>query len=171
MKRLLKRALCLILAALMLMSMVSCSSIEEEETKIRDDELFTPDYSDTIESETIEVTASTEYQTIIGFGGTSFPVWIGDLTEEERQTAFGNGEDELGFTILRIHIDPESDRWANDLDTAKAAQDAGAIIIASPWTAPDDMMETYEKAGEDSPLRIKHDKYAEYAQHLNDYVT
>ncbi|MCC8195956.1 MAG: glucuronoxylanase [Ruminococcus sp.] len=168
----LKKTLCLILAVLMLLPLVSCTSTElEEETKIRDDELFTPDYTDTVESEVIEVSASTEYQTIIGFGGTSFPVWIGDLTEEERQLAFGNGEDELGFTILRLHIDPDSDRWAEDLDTAKAAQDNGAIIIASPWTAPDDMMESYEKAGEDNPIRIKHDKYAEYAEHLNNYVT
>lgn len=170
MKQILKRALCLILSALMLLSLVSCASTEEEVAKIRDDELFTPDYSDTVESGVIEITASAEYQTIIGFGGTSFPVWAGDLTEEERQIAFGNGEDELGFTILRLHIDPDSDRWADDLGTAKAAQDAGAIIIASPWTAPDDMMESYEKAGEDNPIRIRHDKYAEYAEHLNDYV-
>ncbi len=171
MKQILKRALCLTLAASMLLSLVSCVGTDEEVAKIRDDELFTPDYSDTVESATIEVTASTEYQTIIGFGGTSFPVWAGDLTEEERQIAFGNGEGELGFTILRLHIDPDSDRWADDLDTAKAAQDAGAIIIASPWTAPDDMMESYEKAGEDNPIRIRHDKYAEYAEHLNSYVT
>ncbi|MCD7803690.1 MAG: glucuronoxylanase [Oscillospiraceae bacterium] len=172
MKQILKKALSLILAVLMLLPLVACASTEvEEETKIRDDELFTPDYTDTAESEVIEVSAGTEYQTIIGFGGTSFPVWIGDLTEEERQLAFGNGGDELGFTILRLHIDPDSDRWAEDLDTAKAAQDNGAIIIASPWTAPDDMMESYEKAGEDNPIRIKHDKYAEYAEHLNNYVT
>ncbi len=173
MGQILKKTLCLVLAVLMLLPLVSCGSStqEEEVTKIRDDVLFTPDYSDTVESGIIEVTASTEYQTIIGFGGTNFPAWVGDLTEEERQTAYGNGDGELGFTIFRLHIDPDSEKWADDLDTAKAAQDAGAIIMASPWTAPDDMMETYEKAGEDNPIRIKHDKYAEYAEHLNDYVT
>ncbi len=171
MKHILKRALSLILAVLVLLYLASCAANAEEETKIRDDELFTPDYTDATESDTVEITASIEYQTIIGFGGTNFPVWAGDLTEEERQLAFGNGDDELGLTILRLHIDPDSEKWADDLDTAKAAQDAGAIIMASPWTAPDDMMESYEKAGEDNPIRIKHDKYAEYAEHLNSYVT
>lgn len=48
----------------------------------------------------IDTTA--EYQTIRGFGGINHPEWIGDLTESQRQTAFGNGDEELGLSILRV---------------------------------------------------------------------
>ena len=49
-----------------------------------------------------------QYQTIRGFGGINHPEWTGkDLTEEQRQTAFGNGEDELGLTVLRVFVNPD----------------------------------------------------------------
>ena len=44
---------------------------------------------------------SKTYQTIRGFGGMNLPEWMGsDLTDAQRQTAFGNGDNELGLTIL-----------------------------------------------------------------------
>lgn len=51
-----------------------------------------------------------EYQTIRGFGGINHPEWTGqDMTEEQRQTAFGNGDDELGLTVLRVFVNPDKD--------------------------------------------------------------
>ena len=47
------------------------------------------------------IDTDTEYQTIRGFGGINHPEWAGDLTQAQRQTAFGNGENELGLTVLR----------------------------------------------------------------------
>ena len=53
------------------------------------------------------IDTDTEYQTIRGFGGINHPEWAGDLTQAQRQTAFGNGENELGLTVLRVFVNPD----------------------------------------------------------------
>src|SRR5690625_3185219 len=68
-------------------------------------------------------------------------VWIGDLTPDQRETAFGNGENQLGFSILRIPIDETRSNWQREVDTAKAAIDHGAIVFAAPWNPPSEMVE------------------------------
>ena len=40
---------------------------------------------------TATIDLSKEKQIIRGFGGINHPVWIGDLTPSQRETAFGNG--------------------------------------------------------------------------------
>ncbi|MFI5360240.1 MAG: carbohydrate-binding protein, partial [Halanaerobiales bacterium] len=52
----------------------------------------------------VRVDLTDEKQLIRGFGGMNHPVWISDLTPAQRETAFGNGPGQLGFTILRIHV-------------------------------------------------------------------
>lgn len=47
------------------------------------------------------IDTTSEYQTICGFVGINLPEWIGDLIESQRQTAFGNGDDKLGLSVLR----------------------------------------------------------------------
>ncbi|MED4779018.1 glucuronoxylanase, partial [Bacillus atrophaeus] len=47
----------------------------------------------------------------------------------------------------------------------------GAIVFASPWNPPSDMVETFNRNGDASAKRLRYDKYAAYAQHLNDFVT
>ncbi len=155
-----------LLAAVMLLS--SCGS---EPVKIRDDELFTPDVSDCADGGLIELDPSEVHQTIQGFGGINYPGWIDDLTEDQRKTAFLNGDDQLGFTILRIHVDPDPNNWEKEIPTAKYAQKQGALIFASPWNPPDDMCERFDKADDPDAKRLQHDKYADYAKHLNDFVT
>ncbi len=163
---LLKRTLCLILAVLMLLPLLACTSNPR-----KDEPLYTPVLDGTIEANPVDIVSSIEYQEIKGFGGINFPTWIADLTKEQRQTAFGNGEDELGFTILRIHVDPDKDKWERELETAKAAQKAGALIFASPWDPPHKLCERFTHGDNDFAKRLRHDKYAEYAEHLNDFVT
>ena len=51
-----------------------------------------------------EINVDTEYQVIKGFGGMNHPEWIGDLTDAQRKTAFGNGSNELGLTVCRVFI-------------------------------------------------------------------
>ena len=47
-------------------------------------------------ADTVVVNTEKTYQTIKGFGGINHPEWTGqDLTESQRQTAFGNGDDDL----------------------------------------------------------------------------
>ncbi len=113
------------------------------------------------------VNLSSEKQVIRGFGGMNYPAWQGsDLTAAQRETAFGNGQGQLGFSILRIHVDPDKTTWANELDTAKAAIKNGAIVFASPWSPPSDMVQTVN-----GQRHVKPEKYAAYAQHLNDFVS
>ncbi|MBY0013387.1 carbohydrate-binding protein [Paenibacillus typhae] len=116
------------------------------------------------------VNLSAEKQVIRGFGGINLPAWIGDLTPAQRETAFGNGANQLGFSVLRIYVDENKDNWYREVDTAKAAIAKGAIVFASPWNPPSDMTETFTRNGE-SAKRLRYDKYAAYAQHLNDFVT
>jgi O-Glycosyl hydrolase len=113
------------------------------------------------------VNLSAEKQVIRGFGGMNYPAWQGsDLTAAQRETAFGNGDGQLGFSILRIHVDPDKTTWAQELDTAKAAIKNGAIVFASPWNPPTDMVQTVN-----GQRHVRPDKYAAYAQFLNDFVT
>ena len=53
------------------------------------------------------IDSGTTYQTIRGFGGMNHPEWAGDLTAAQRQTAFGNGEGELGFSIVRVYVNED----------------------------------------------------------------
>jgi glucuronoarabinoxylan endo-1,4-beta-xylanase len=115
----------------------------------------------------VTVNLSAEKQVIRGFGGMNYPAWQGsDLTAAQRETAFGNEAGELGFTILRIHVDPDKSAWSKELDTAKAAVKNGAIVFASPWHPPVDIAVTVN-----GQKRVNTSKYAEYVQHLNDFVS
>ncbi|AZK45291.1 carbohydrate-binding protein [Paenibacillus lentus] len=114
---------------------------------------------------------SAEKQTIRGFGGMNHPAWIGDLTAAQRETAFGNGPNQLGFSIVRIYVDDNRNNWNREVATAKKAIEHGALVIASPWNPPSDMVETFNRNGDTKAKRLKYDKYAAYAQHLNDFVS
>src|SRR5699024_5063082 len=92
----------------------------------------------------VVVDLSIENQEIRGFGGMNHSLWIGDLTPEQRKTAFLNGEDQMGFSILRIPIHENRDYWHMEVETAKAAIENGAIVFASPWNPPDEMTETVD---------------------------
>ena len=168
MKKRFLRAAALAVAFALMFALFGCAG---EQAEIRDGELFVPDLEGAQKSKTVTVDLSAEHQTIKGFGGINYPVWIDDLTQEQRETAFLNGDGQLGFTILRIHVDPNKDNWAKEVETAKYAQEQGALIFASPWNPPADMTEKFNHNGNANAQRLRHDKYAEYAQHLNDFVT
>ena len=63
------------------------------------------------------VNLSEEYQVRRGFGGMNHPEWIGDLTAAQRETAFGNGPNQLGFTVLRIFINEDRNQWYRAVPT------------------------------------------------------
>ncbi|MFD1134963.1 carbohydrate-binding protein [Paenibacillus urinalis] len=117
------------------------------------------------------INLSSEKQLIKGFGGINHPAWIGDLTPAQRETAFGNGANQLGFSILRIYVDENRNNWYREVPTAQKAIEQGAIVFASPWNPPSDMVETFNRNGDPNAKRLRYDKYAAYAQHLNDFVT
>lgn len=108
---------------------------------------------------------SDEKQSIRGFGGMTHPVWISDLTPEQRDTAFGNDAGQIGMTILRIHVDENQSNWSREIDTAVRAQELGAIVFASPWNPPESMQVVL-----DGQRRLDPSKYGAYLDHLNAFV-
>ena len=118
-------------------------------------------------ADTVVVNTGKEYQTIDGFGGMNHPEWTGsDLTDAQRQKAFGNGEDELGFTILRIFVNPDSNQWNKAVPTAKFASQHGVKVFASPWEPPSNLAESDSNGGK---LHLPKSNYTAYAQHLNNF--
>jgi len=119
----------------------------------------------------VTVNLASEKQTMQGIGGINHPVWTSDLTAGQRETAFGNGSNQLGFTILRIHVDENKNNWSKELATAKAAAAKGALIFASPWNPPASMCEKFTRNGKPNQNRLKYSSYGAYADYLNEFVS
>ncbi len=116
-------------------------------------------------AQTITIKADSVYQTIRGFGGMLHTGWRPDLNEDFREKVFGNDPGEIGLTILRIHIDPDSTRFYRSVPTALHAYEKGAKVFATPWDAPSNLTEIYDGTHN----RVQYDKYDEYAEHLNQF--
>lgn len=70
-----------------------------------------------VRAQNATVTLGSQKQSIRGFGGMAHATWIGDMTAAERILAFGNGDGQFVFTILRI---PVSDGNPDALNVATA---------------------------------------------------
>ena len=117
------------------------------------------------------IDTGTTYQTIRGFGGMNHPEWQGyDLTEANIQTAFGNGENQLGLTVLRIFVNEDSSQWYRCIPAAKKAQALGATVFATPWNPPVSMRSNGGGGTTSGKFVLNNGAEASYAKHLNDYV-
>jgi glucuronoarabinoxylan endo-1,4-beta-xylanase len=83
-----------------------------------------------------EVLLDSTQQIIRGFGAANIVGWRPDMTPAEVLTAFGNGQNQLGLTIMRLRIPPDSTQFSIDIPSAKIAEGLGAIVFATPWTPP-----------------------------------
>lgn len=120
----------------------------------------------------VTINTNKTYQRIRGFGGMNHPEWTGaDLTAAQRQKAFGNGADELGFTILRIFVNPNSNQWNLAVPTAKYATEHGVTVFASPWEPPSNLAASGGTGGLQGKLHLPESNYAAYAEHLNNFGT
>lgn len=90
------------------------------------------------------------------------------MTGGEAASAFGNGPDQMGLSILRIRISPDSTQWGIELPTAKRATLYGAIILASPWTPPASMKDNGSLTNGGSLLP---GSYSAYTTHLLDFAS
>ena len=117
-------------------------------------------------AQTATVNLNTVKQTIKGFGGINHPEWYSDLNAAERQLAYGNGTNQLGFTVLRTYVSENSSNWGRGIETAKYAYNNGALVFASPWNPPAGQWITVNGV-----KRINPATYSQYADHLNSYVT
>jgi O-glycosyl hydrolase len=121
-------------------------------------------------AQTVTIDAHTSHQTIRGFGGMNGAGWIDNLTADQVNTAFGNDDGQMGLSIMRLRIDPNSDKWSLQVSAAQQAVANGAILLASPWTPPAYMKSNKSliKGG-----RLLPKYYSAYADHLlrfNDYM-
>jgi glucuronoarabinoxylan endo-1,4-beta-xylanase len=105
------------------------------------------------------INASTIQQTIQGFGGASIPIWIGDLTSDQRAKAFSTSNG-IGMSILRVMVPQNSNQFAAEKPTIDAAKSYGARVIATAWNAPASMMDG---------RRLRSTAWANYAGHLSAY--
>jgi len=115
---------------------------------------------------TATVNLDSVHQYIRGFGAANILLWRPDMTDSEIETAFGTGYGQLGFSILRLMVEAGSDRWSLYVPTAKKTHDMGVTIIAAPWYAPEEMVETINGVS-----RVRYDMYDEYATHLDSFNT
>jgi len=105
-------------------------------------------------------------QVIRGFGAANIRPWRPDMTAGEIQKAFGTGPGQIGFTILRLRVPPQTSDFALNVPTAQAAHSMGVTIIASPWSPPAGMKTNNNIVGG----RLRETSYAEYAAHLKSFV-
>ena len=117
------------------------------------------------------VNTNKTYQTIRGFGGMNLPEWQGyDLTDAQIQTCFGNGDGQLGLTVLRVYVSDDSSAWSRAVPTAKGAQKLGATVFATPWNPPASMRTNGSGGRTGGKYVLKSGSEAAYAQHLNSYI-
>jgi glucuronoarabinoxylan endo-1,4-beta-xylanase len=118
-------------------------------------------------AQSVTINAATEYQTVTGFGGMNGVGWVGDLTPSQVETAFGSGEGQLGLSIMRLRIDPNSANWNIQTPSAVHAYRLGAKLLATPWTPP-----AYMKTNNSliNGGKLKPEYYDEYATHLLNFA-
>ena len=114
-------------------------------------------------AQNVTINSAIEHQTIRGFGGMNAPGWIADLTSAQVDTAFGNGDGQLGLSIMRMRIDPNSTNWRIQVPAAVRAKSHGAILLASPWSPPAHM-KTNNNLNNGGKLRPEY--YGAYTDHL-----
>ncbi len=111
----------------------------------------------------VTVYADSTHQLIEGFGAANTVNWdVGNLTNAEVTEAYDTADGDLGFTIMRLRIAPDSSQFSASIPSAKLAASYGAKIIASPWTPPYWMKTNDSMAGG----YVIHKDYAAYAGHL-----
>ncbi len=117
-------------------------------------------------ADTVKIDAKINYQIIQGFGGMNGAGWINDLTTEQINTAFGNDAGQIGLSIMRIRIDPDSNKWNIQVPSARQAISLGAQLMATPWTPP-----AYMKSNNSliNGGRLLPAYYSAYTSHLLDF--
>lgn len=118
----------------------------------------------------ITVNTSSSFQTIDGFGAAT-PIFNvgGQWTTSETQTLVGMGSGELGLSIVRTVVSPESGEWSGPVSSLQTAKSYGSNvkILASPWTAPAHFKTNNSRV---NGGKLRTDFYDDYAEHLNSYV-
>jgi glucuronoarabinoxylan endo-1,4-beta-xylanase len=105
-------------------------------------------------------------QRMDGFGGGVVFLDVPDpVSNANMDTLYKTNGSNLGLTLLRVRIDPNTN-WANALTDAQRAVTRGARVLATPWTPPYSMKDNgVALAGSLLPSQ-----YASYANYLNNFA-
>ena len=123
---------------------------------------------------TVDVNLDEEHQVIRGFGGMVHNTWQGGagLSESDANLAFGNGDGQLGLTVLRIPVNENSSDFGKELAAAKLAKERGAIVYATPWKPPTSIQTPYtlNRWGTTyNTTQIVESNWQAYVDHLNSF--
>ena len=116
------------------------------------------------QSQTATINLAANQQTIDGFGFST--AWTPAMTAAQGNVLFGTGSGQLGFSLLRVRLDP-NESWGNEPSNAATAHSHGAKVLGSSWTPPASMKTNNSVICGD----LKTSSYAAYATHLNHAVT
>jgi glucuronoarabinoxylan endo-1,4-beta-xylanase len=105
-------------------------------------------------------------QVIRGFGAANILPWRPDMTSDEVNKAFGTGDGQLGFSILRLRVPLKTNEFSLNVPTAQLAHSMGVTIMASPWSPPVWMKTNNDSVGG----RLNDTSYESYALHLKSFV-
>ncbi|KQQ36247.1 xylanase [Duganella sp. Leaf126] len=119
------------------------------------------------QAQVVTINPATTYQQIRGFGGFNGPDWIADLTPAQVDTAFGTGNGQMGLSMMRMRISPDSNAWRSQVPTAVLAKAKGVTLFASPWSPPASM-KTNNSLIQGS---LKPASYGDYATHLLNFAS
>jgi len=109
----------------------------------------------------------TNHQIIRGFGAANILPWRDTMTTAEINTAFGTGDGQIGFSILRLRVPYDTSEFDLNVSNAPAAHTFGVTLIASPWSPPPSMKSNNDPVG--GYLLASY--YDDYAEHLDSFVT
>ncbi|AQT60074.1 cellulose binding domain-containing protein [Cellvibrio sp. PSBB023] len=118
-------------------------------------------------AQSVTLNPAVEYQTIRGFGGMNGVGWIGDLTPAQIDAAYGSEPGQIGLSIMRMRIDPNSANWRLQVPAAVRAKQKGAILLATPWSPPAHMKTNNSLI---NGGKLKPEYYGDYATHLLSFV-
>lgn len=111
-------------------------------------------------------------QTIRGFGGST--AWMPEMSSAEAAALFGDGQNQIGLSLLRVRIDPTyttggAANWGTELANAQEAIAAGSdvSVFATPWTPP----AAWKSNSSTIMGSLNTADYAAYASYLESFVT
>ena len=90
-------------------------------------------------SATLRIDVNTKYQHIDGFGGTGMNgQWSDVYTQDKVNKLWGTGDNQMGYNIMRIRINPNEGNWGEYGNPIKWARKVNPHlhVFATPWTPP-----------------------------------
>ncbi len=90
----------------------------------------------TLKAVDIQIHTDSTAQVIRGFGAANIVNWRPDMNDSEINEAFGTGQGQLGFSILRLRIPPTKSEWSSYVPTAQKAYNMGGKNNCFPWSPP-----------------------------------